>query len=191
MSHIDRESVEQPQIPSERVEAFLQEAAKDVSRIEGHHFWMDMYEHLEGRMVRGDENQILIAAINTMARAEQIRFCLRNGEAGINIRSKWLVEGYHANLFITYTKDATGERSSRSVIVEIDPDGQDDLSFHERMAHSVRVKIFSAAGRRVLRISSNQIIMDPYRVAFHVLKALGAYENKARGFDPSNPFLIG
>jgi len=183
----------------ENVWAFLEKAGRDAGRIAAEQFGVAMYHHISDHAITSPIEQMFLAALNVMCRAESIAVdpdpeftalgqpILRGG---VFIDPQFKIGKYRVDFLVTCI-GWSDTPPMKSVVVELDGHEFHDRDQRQRSYEKARDRFLLKAGYPVLHFTGSDVVRDPYKVAHEVLDAAEAYgQSGFHEYDPINPLGI-
>lgn len=183
----------------ENVWTFLDKAGRDAGRIAAEQFGIEMYHRISDHAITSPIEQMFLAALNVMCRAESLRVnpdpeFTADGKpilrGGVFIDPQVKIGNYRVD-FLIANIGWTDTPAFRSVVVELDGHDFHDRNKRQRSYEKARDRFLTKSGFAVLHFTGSDVVSDPYKVAHEVLDAVEAYGPVGVGeYDPRNPFGI-
>ena len=183
----------------ENVLAFMDKAGRDVGRIAAEQFSIDMYHHISNHDISSPIEQMFIAALHVMCRAECVRVNPdpdfgKDGKpvlrGGVFVYPQHKIGKYRVD-FLLANIGWSDDAPTKDVVIELDGHEFHDRDQRQRSYEKARDRFLIKSGYPVLHFTGSDVVRDPYRVAFESLDALEVYGRVgSRPYDPANPLGI-
>ncbi len=158
---------------------FIDKTSKSYAMMQEERFSQELYYNLQERGLASPIEDIFFIAIRLQCHEMLVEFepaPIYNNSTdqvtypdGIYIDHQVKVGSYNADFMITHIK----EKESHRIIVEVDGHDFHDKNKYQRAYEKSRDRFFLKSGFKVFHYTGSEVVNDPHRVAFEVLKEIG------------------